>query len=284
MTLSRHRWEENCRMKIFSTDEKTNNIKDKLIYPLISLVFWLGLWWIFARCVNTELLLPGPYETFSSLWTLISGSFFWKTCFMSFLRILAGTLSGILCAIICALLCSFSSLISHILTPLSKIIKTTPVASFIILAMLWLGHGVLPSVIAALMVFPPVFQNMLTGIGEIPYAHKKLIRIFRPDLKTRITKIYVPDIMPYFFASVKVSTGLAWKAGIAAEVLAFSPDSIGRQLTEAKNMLETPDLFAWTCAVIIISLAMETLIGFLFSKIRLPKKSERDKHHDTVAA
>ena len=61
--------------------------------------------------------------------------------------------------------------------------------------------------------------------------------------------------------------GLAWKAGIAAEVLAHAANSIGGQIYDAKIYIETADLFAWTAVVILMSVLLEKLMVFVIQKV-----------------
>ena len=83
----------------------------------------------------------------------------------------------------------------------------------------------------------------------------------------KLKNIYLPSVMPYFATSVCTSSGLVWKAGIAAEVLCQPQGTIGAYLFEAKGFLETLDVFVWTGVVIIISILLEMLIKFVLKKL-----------------
>ena len=72
--------------------------------------------------------------------------------------------------------------------------------------------------------------------------------------------MYLPHCLPYFSAGALTSLGLAWKAGIAAEVLCTPNHSIGKQVYDAKVYMETAEVFAWTLVVILLSLALEKLL------------------------
>ena len=83
----------------------------------------------------------------------------------------------------------------------------------------------------------------------------------------RLRRVWVPSVLPSFLAACRSTLGLAWKAGVAAEVLTVPVRSIGKMLYESRLNLETTDLFAWTVVVILCSLAIEklltALLGFL---------------------
>ena len=61
--------------------------------------------------------------------------------------------------------------------------------------------------------------------------------------------------------------GLAWKAGVAAEVLCRPAWAVGTQIVQARDYLETPSLFAWTLVVLLLSLALEKLLSALLNRI-----------------
>ena len=75
--------------------------------------------------------------------------------------------------------------------------------------------------------------------------------------------------MPHFLSACRTSLGLAWKAGVAAEVLTVPVRSIGRMLYESKLYLETVDLFAWTVVVVACSLIIEKLLMAAIGRLGL---------------
>ena len=103
-----------------------------------------------------------------------------------------------------------NSLADAILSPVIRIVRATPVASFIILALLWMNRTAVPVLMSMLMVVPVVWENIV--------------------------------------------------AQYQAEVLSQPTSAIGTDLYYAKIYLETPDLFAWTSVVIILSMYIEKII------------------------
>ena len=76
--------------------------------------------------------------------------------------------------------------------------------------------------------------------------------------------IYFPQTKPFFKSACITGLGLAWKSGIAAEVISTPKLSIGRSLYESKLYIETPELFAWTLTVIILSIIAEKILTAVF--------------------
>ena len=138
-------------------------------------------------------------------------------------------------------------------------VKAVPVASFIILALVWLDSRSLSFFIAFLMVFPPVYLNVLEGICQTDRKMIEMAKVFRVPLWRQIRGLYLPQVLPYFRTAVSLALGLCWKAGIAAEVIGLPGGSLGEHLYNAKVYFMTPDLFAWTAVIVTVSVVFEKL-------------------------
>ena len=247
----------------------------KALTDLLAVFLWVLIWHAAAIRMGKPLLLPTPLTVLERLLELIVTSDFWRTTLRSLLRVLGGILSGIGLAMLVAALTAAFRPLEMLLSPLITVIKSTPVASFIILAMLWIEDNTLPVFISFLMVFPVVWANLHTALRAIPQPYHDLARIYRLPLGRRIRRIYAPHSLPYFLSACRSSLGLAWKAGIAAEVLALPALSIGKHLKDSQLYLETTDLFAWSVVVILLSLVLETLAGFLFRHLQKTNAESR---------
>ncbi|MBR2595695.1 MAG: ABC transporter permease subunit, partial [Solobacterium sp.] len=158
------------------------------------------------------------------------------------------------------IVCSLSPLLNALLYPLVRTISAVPVTSFIILVMLWLPYTYVPVFIAALLVTPIVFGNVRAGITETDPALLEVAKIYRFTRMKKLKHVYIPSVLPYFWSGALTALGLAWKAGIAAEVLALPKNAIGSGMYYSKLYLETADLFAWTVIVVIFSFFFEKLM------------------------
>lgn len=269
---------------------KSSSIKSRLLYSVpgkillssLAVLLWLIVWHIASIRLGKPLLLPTPISVAERLGELIVTQNFWRYTLRSLLRVVSGILSGIGIAVAVSALTAAFRPAEILLSPLITVIKSTPVASFIILAMLWISDDILPVFISFLMVFPVVWANLHTAFKSIPKPYHDLAQIYRLPLSRRIRRIYAPSALPYFLSACRSSLGLAWKAGIAAEVLALPALSIGRQLNESKLYLETTDLFAWTMVVIALSLLLELCAKLLFRRFQ-KRSAEQQKAKEDVA-
>lgn len=239
---------------------------NKFFKNCIIAAFWVLLWLVLARVVGSELLLPGPGVVLATLWTLVKTAAFWQSVALSMLRIVTGVVAAIAAGTLLAVVTNRFAWLRALLSPALTVIKSTPVASFIILALVWMGRDILPGFIALLMVLPVVWSNVSTGIAETDGQLLEMCRVFGFGPWKTLTKLYIPSVMPYFLSACRGSLGLGWKAGIAAEVLTLPGVSVGKMLYESKLYLETPQLFAWTLVVVLLSLGMEKLLLALLPK------------------
>lgn len=239
----------------------------KTLRTLAVVLFWLLIWQLAAALVGQELLLPSPLRVARELLRLAGGAEFWLTVAQSIRRVLTGIASAVLLGILLALLTHKSALLRALLSPVMTLVKSTPVASFIILALVWLGRDVVPPVIAALMVLPVVWANVSQGLDGIDPQLLELAQVFRLPRGRVFRRIMLPSVLPHLRAALCSALGLGWKAGVAAEILTVPARSIGKRIYEAKIYLETTELFAWTAAVVLLSLVIERLLLRLVGRI-----------------
>ena len=256
-------------MKRFITKNKLKSI----LLSLLSAIFWIALWALAAFLIDREIKLPSPARTVGRLIELMGTAAFWRTVGASILRILIGYLLGVAAGTLLAILTAFSRPIDTLTSPLNTVIRATPVASFIILVLLWLGRDQIPSFIAFLMVTPIVWNSLKAAIRTVDPSLLEMTKAYRMRPFRRLRFLYLPAVLPQYTAAMITSLGLAWKAGIAAEALCRPSLSIGKDLIEARNYLETVDLFAWTATVILLSVMMEALLRALLKRFGQRKEA-----------
>ena len=229
-----------------------------------AIIFWLLVWQGLSMLLRAlyphgALLLASPLSALERLFVLAGTAAFWQAVLVSSARIFGGFLLSCALAVVLAALAARFSRVEELLAPLVAVIKAVPVASFIILALVWLDSRGLAFFISALMVFPPVYLNVLEGVRCTDASLLEMARVFRVPFSRTLRGIYLPQVLPYFRSAVSTALGLCWKAGTAAEVIALSGGSIGEKLYHAKIYFETADLFAWTAAIVLISALFERL-------------------------
>ena len=230
--------------------------------------FWIAVWAVVAAAVGQELLVPSPLVTGKTLVSLAGDGEFWLSVLFSLLRVAEGFLFGVLAGTVLAVCGFVCPPAGRFVKPILTVIKATPVASFIVLALVWIQTDNVPVFISFLMVTPFVWANVKQGLQSAPQELKEVCELYRFGRRKTVRVLYLPAVKPYFFAALDTSIGLAWKAGIAAEVLCRPDRSIGNAIWRAKLTLETPAVFAWTAVVVVLSLILEKLLHALLKKGR----------------
>jgi NitT/TauT family transport system permease protein len=246
---------------------KTKKTTIRILKFILICVLWIAVWGVISKIVDKELLLPSPISVGKRLLELAKQKNFYLASYFSLIRVFLGIVVSMVTALLTAYLTSKIKLLHDIFTPLLTVIKATPVASFILLAFLWIDKEILPAFISFLIIFPIIWSNTEMGILNIDKHHVELAQVFNLPPILKLRRIYIPSVMPYFISAMRTSIGLAFKAAIAAEVIFPSIRSIGKALNDSKMYLEITDLFAWTAVVIFLSFVMEYLFGFLLKRL-----------------
>ena len=191
----------------------------------MAVFFWITIWQFASMYLGQEILLASPVSVVRKLFELIFSRNFWQSVGFSFVRIVTGFLLAVFLGIFLAVLAYWSKTVEILIAPVIAVVKSTPVASFIILCLIWIPSRNLSVFISFLMV------------------------------------------LPYFLSACRLSLGMCWKAGVAAEVIGVPSGSIGEKLYNAKIYLNTPDLFAWTIVIIVISFVFEKCFLGIVSRV-----------------
>ena len=238
--------------------------KKRRIQILAASVFWLGVWQAAAVAIGQEVFLVSPVQAIGTLVELLPQAEFWQRIGFSAGRILLGFGLGVLSSAILAV--AAEEWVDALLAPVMQLVKATPVASFIILALVWVSGSSLSVLISFLMVLPVLYSAVRTGIGSADRQLLEMAQVFRLPLGRRLRAVWLPAVLPAFRQGCSVALGICWKSGVAAEVIGLPDGSIGDALYRAKITLSTGELFAWTFVIILLSAVFEKLFLALLDK------------------
>lgn len=230
---------------------------------LIALLFWQ----IAAMLINKSILLVSPIEVLLRMFTIWQVEGFWSSIWFTFYHIVGGFLLGLLVGSLLAVLAERFSAAEALLWPWMATIKSVPVASFIVICLIWLSARNLSIFISFLIVLPITYQNILTGLRARDEKLQEMTQIFGVSFYKKLKYVTLPQLRPYILSACSVTAAMAWKAGIAAEIIGTPNGSIGKMLYLAKISLDTDDLLAWTAIIVIISVVSEKLFLWGLKKI-----------------
>ncbi len=229
----------------------------------------LALWQIAAMAIHQSIVLVSPIDVIRRLGTIWKEEGFFYSIWFTFSHIMLGFVISVVFGILLAALAYRFSLAETLLWPYITAAKTVPVASLVVILLIWLSSRNLSVFIVCLVAIPLVYQNVLTGLRSQDPQMKEMARVFRIPRMRRIRYILVPQVYPFLYAACKVAVGMAWKAGVAAEIIGTPPRSIGKQVYIAKMYLDTDDLFAWTVVIVVLSIMTEKLFLALMRRIKV---------------
>lgn len=254
----------------------------KTLITLGVFAFWVSVWQVIYILVGKDIIIPSPLDTAQRIWELLFTASFWKITGSSVLRILAGYICGVLVGVLLAVITNASQFVHALLKPVISIARATPVASLTVIIIVWVTNSQVPLFIVGLMVFPIIWGNTFEGIKNTDKKLLEMAKCFCVKPVSVLFHIYVPSVYPYFIAGASSSLGLAWKSGIAAEILGSTQGSVGQQLNDAKVYLDSAGKFSWTVVVIVLSIIFERLIIFLLRKtsLHIPVKAKKPSEGD----
>ncbi len=242
-----------------------------LVKGLGILAFWILVWQAASVLISNVILMAGPVQTLRSLGRISAEADFWRSIGRTVLRLVTGFLLAFAAGTVLAALSERFSLISDLLQLPVLLCKTTPVAAFVILMLLWVGSDRLSVVISFLIVFPILYASVREGIRSADAQLLEMARVHRVPLTRRILRIYLPALRPALFAGLRAGFGLAFKSGIAAEVIGLPSHSIGEKLYLAKIYLATGDLFAWVLVILLLSFVLEKVLLWILRALLQPR-------------
>lgn len=234
---------------------------------ILAIALWLCIWQGFSWYVGNEILLASPMDVLIALFGLLQDKGFYLSIIHSVAKIAFGFVLAVIVGILLAFCSSVTVFLNEMIAILIRLIKSIPVASFVILTLLWVRSQNLSILISFFMVLPIIYLNVLNGIQHTDNKLLEMAKVFNLSFWRKIRYIYLPEVIPYFTAACSASLGLCWKAGIAAEVIGLPMNSIGEKLYEAKIYLMTKELFAWTIVIVLISIVFEKFIMAMIRKI-----------------
>lgn len=231
-----------------------------------SILFWLVVWEIASRLVAQQLFLASPIQVVKTLYGLLGQAEFYDTIAFSFYRISLGFLLAAAVGSLLAILAYKVRICETLLHPMMAAVMAAPVASFVVLALLLVGSNNLNALVTFLMVLPVFYTYILSGLKSVESDRFEAADVFGMIKSDRFRFIYLPYVVPYACSSCEVGIGIAWKAGVSAEVIGIAAGSIGEKIYESKLYLDTAELFAYTLVVIVISVIFERLAVFLIRR------------------
>lgn len=234
-----------------------------------ALAAWIVVWQLAAVSLgHGGLFLATPIQTLQALAQLAPTAGFWQRIVFSALRILAGFLLAVVGGLVLGALGARWRWVRIFIEPAMQLIRAMPVASFVILALLWVRSANLSVVVSFTHVLPVVYAGVQGGIADTDSQLLEMAHVYRLPLITRLRYIWLPGIFPSFCESCIAAMGMCWKSGVSAEVIGLPDYSVGDALYRAKITISTPEVFAWTLVIVLLSAMLSTLAAWALRRAK----------------
>ena len=227
------------------------------------ILFWLIVWQVAAVWTDNRILLVGPVQVLRVFVQNMAQPDFLKTVFYSLARIGLGFFLALCVGLLLGAVSYRFPLVQELSEPVMATLKSIPVASFVVLLLIWFGSSKLSFLISFLIVFPNVYVNTIAGLKSADVKLLEMAQVFGMGRPSRFFYIYRPALMPYLSSCLKISLGMSWKSGVAAEVIGLPDFSMGERLYMSKIYLDTAGLLAWTLMIVLISFLFEKAVLLL---------------------
>ena len=232
---------------------------NKLIKRLAAVSLWLIIWQIASVMTGLELLLASPVTVLRTLAGMLVTRQFYGILYLSVMHIMSGMLAGCLIGICAGILSARFDFLKEWLGIAVQLMKSLPVAAFIILVLMWWGSKNVTFIISAMVVIPMITTGVKEGIDNTDNKQIELARVYDMTAFNTFRYVYLTGVYPYITAQLKVAAGMCFKAGISAEIIGLVTGTIGTQMYYAKMYLLSAELFSWSIVVIVVSLVIEKL-------------------------
>ena len=237
-----------------------NNKLKKFVTVILVIAFWLAVWEIAAIIIDVDHVLPRVESTFLAFVSAFNDNDFFLKVALSLARVLIGFILGALLSMTFAVIATKLSFIKALVSPIMTVIKSAPVAAIVMILWVMIGGKNVPIAISMLMVIPIVWQNIIDGYDAIDPKLAEVCEIYNFSYYKRLRHLILPTLARFLFPGLITASGLAFKAGIAAEIICWTTNSIGKEIGIAKANVEGPEMFAWVILVVLLSYLLESII------------------------
>lgn len=225
--------------------------------------FWLAVWMLVAVLVAQPLILPGPGAVALALLRLICDAGTWAILAGSGARILGGLALAAVCGGVLAGISSRSRAFAYLVAPALSFVKATPVACVVVLLLIWLGSARVSIAAVFLMALPGVYFSLVEGLSQVDKPLEQMFRLHGVRGWRLFCAHTWREVLPFVLSCARAVIGMSWKAGVAAELIGMAVGTVGERIYQAKLLIETADLLAWTVLVVAASWACERVLVWL---------------------
>ncbi len=234
---------------------------------VLMVALWLMIWQIVSALTGLGFLFPGPVKVFLCLCGMLGKAETWAILFSTGKWVMAGVGIGIASGLVLGGIARLHPWVDAFFLPVVEVMKSLPVATFIILVLMWTGSGRVAMFISMVVVFPLAYQGIGEAIGSLSAELDEVAAVYGIGWSRRLRFIVLPQCVPYLRTIVRSSVGMGFKSGVAAEVIGLTTGSVGGEMYLSKLYLEGDVLLAWGVLVVLAVVVVQAVLLFLIGVI-----------------
>ena len=235
-------------------------VLNNIVAPIAGLALFILIWYLIAVSIGKSIILPTPIETLREFFALFADGAFYLAVGSTLGRTLLGFVIAFALASLFAFLSSRSAFVKNLFSPFAVILRVLPTISIILLVLIWFRSTLAPYVITFVVIFPMLYKIVLDAIEQVDRGLIEMSDVYRFSNSKKLFHIYLPQMTPALLTGEGVTLSFSVKLTVAAEVLAYTKDSLGRNLQQASAYIETAKLLAWTLAAILLGFLLEGVV------------------------
>jgi ABC-type nitrate/sulfonate/bicarbonate transport system permease component len=240
----------------------------KTIWKILPVLVFFALWEFAARFdkFSTSMIFP-PFSTVMlEMVELVKSGVLINNLADTLFRVVTGLCVGTVAGIITGIVMGWRKVIGHSLSPVISILYPVPALGWLPLMMLWIGiNEMLPIMVITISAFFPVCYNTASGIRNVDQMIVKAAHMLGASEKRILFEVILPNAAPQVFAGLRLSSGMAWRTVLAAEMVAI-PTGIGALIMKGESLVRIDIILSCLFVLSILCLIFEKILDALEEK------------------
>jgi len=238
-----------------------------IMYIFVFLLFisaWKAVTFIFRI---PPFLLPPPEDVFTEYVTLLVNRLLLVHTYVTLYETITGFLAGSAIGMLLGYPLAKSRRLERILSPYIVAAQTAPKIALAPLIVIWLGFGIASKFfLVALIVFFPIFVNMITGVRSVDRNLLELMKSTGASKFDIFWKIEIPSSLPMLFAGYKTGITLAVIGAVVGEFVGANA-GLGYLTIYAAGLMDTTQVFVAIFQLTLLGISLYALISFIEKKL-----------------
>lgn len=219
---------------------------------------FIGAWqWYGSRSAVDRSIFSTPGSVLTVLGGWTHDTAFWDDLRISLTEAVLGYLLGVLMAVILASVVFSSSLVERFLRPFIAVFNALPKVVLAPLFLLWFGIGISSKVyFTASVIFFIVFYGVYAGMKSIDLTLVDNMRALGASTLSLVRHVYVPAILTWIVAGLRLSFSFALLATVLGEFLGGS-EGLGVRISLASQQLENNVVIAGILTIALVAVLFD---------------------------